>query len=156
MKHTACQLLSPSSLVPCVSFPTAWPWPCSTKTSTRGLSFKVGWIQEWIQGSSEVTPPGHEHPGHLSVECSWKEHYSWLMGNTSPVLGTKEEFLLKKDPHPWESLAGSRGMFRMGGVGIGMSCRTQWGIPSMHPLPLGSEGAAGDASLVLLLPPEPH
>lgn len=68
----------------------------------------------WIQGSSEIILPGHAQPGHLSVEGGWKEHYPWLMGSSTAVLGTKEELLLIKDPHPWGSLAGSRGMPRMG------------------------------------------
>lgn len=123
-----------------MSFPTAWPRLCPTKTSTKGLTLQVGWIQEWIQGSSEVPLPGHAHPGHRSVEGSWKEHYPWLMGNSTAVLGTEEEFLLKKDPHPGESLAGSRGMSRMGGTGVGMSCRTQRDHPLCTPPALGQRG----------------
>lgn len=69
------------------------------------------------------------------MEGSWKEHYPWLMGNSTAVLGTEEEFLLKKDPRFWESLAGSRGMSRMGGTGVGMSCRTQQDHPPYTPSP---------------------
>lgn len=123
-----------------MSFPTAWPWPCPTKTSTRVLPLQVGWIQGWIQGRSEVTLPGHAHPGHHSVEGSWKDHYPWLTGNSTAVLGTEEEFVLKKDPHPWESLAGSRGMSRVGGVGAGMGCRTQWDHALCAPPALGWQG----------------
>lgn len=52
------------------------------------------------------------------------------------MMGTERELLLKKDPRPWETLAGSRGMPRMGGVAAGMSCRTLWGHTLRMPLVL--------------------